>query len=91
MDSTIFWEVRKELMGRTTETAHAVEDENGELQETVEGIKRAHTQYYKSLLTTRKAETHEEEKIEEVMELIGKAMEMIAKCTPPRRTTLSDV
>ncbi len=80
IDSTAFWELMGRLEGRSRETAHVMENENGEIVEKREEILEVYESFYKNLLTTRPGETALEIESEEVVEITLRAMELLASC-----------
>ena len=89
VDSTVFWEVRQELLGRKTETAEAMEDEDGEIHEDKEKIKQIYANHYKKLLHRPKSETKIGKETEETIDLVCKGIKSalspppIKLCHPP--------
>ena len=67
IDSTAFWELKRRIEGkRNVESAHMMENENGDLVEEQEEILEVYKKYYQNLLTTKSAETVIEKEAEEI-------------------------
>ena len=84
VDSTTFWKVRSKIMGRQEEIGDVMEDEEGVLHEDPEEIKEIHARYYENLLKRNDSDTIEGKDTEEIMKLIERGMEFLAKSTVPQ-------
>ena len=91
VNSNTFWEVRRKLGGRPDEKAHAMMNKEGVMCEEADEIKKIHADWFQELLTTRDGETKIEKEAEEIVEMVWKSMEAIAKRQPPRVTTGEEV
>ena len=78
VDSTAFWELKRRIEGRTAETAHVIENEEGEIVEDKKEILKVYERFYQKLLATQKGETENELEIEEIVMLAMNALELIA-------------
>ena len=91
VNSNTFWDVRRKLCGRPDEKAHAMMNKDGVMCEKVDEIKEIHADWFKELLTTREGQTKIEKEAEEIVEIVWKSMEAIARTQPPRITTKEEV
>ena len=72
-----YWEfMRKVKTKKRAITGRAINDKDGKRLDEPEKIKNRYAEFYKELLTTKKAETNDERKIEEV---VDKCLEAIKK------------
>ena len=77
VNSTAFWELKRRIEGRTTDEAHVIESENGEIIEDKEKIMERYKEYFQDLLETKVGETEVEKETEEIIELTMAALELI--------------
>ena len=91
VNSNTFWEVRRKLCGRPDEKAHAMMNREGKMCEEPEEIKKIYMEWFQELLTTREGESKTEKQAEEIVEMVWKSMEAIAKKQPPRITSREEV
>ena len=91
VDSTIFWKVRSQIMGRQEDIGDVMEDEEGVLHEDPEEIKEIHARYYENLLKRSNSNTNEGKDTEEIMKLIERGMEVLAKSTAPQITKKDEI
>ena len=79
VDTTAFWELKRRVEGgRKEETAHMMENEEGELVEETEEILQVYQKYYQKLLTTDPGETSIEKEAEEVTRIVMEAIEILS-------------
>ena len=91
VNSTTFWEVRKELLGRKAETAEAMEDEDGVIHEDKEKIKQIYAEHYKKLLQRPKSNTKTGKETEETIDLVSKGIEVAAALSEPQKNNIEDI
>ena len=75
-DSNAYWKYEEKMKGKKKETATAMKDENGKIEEEPEKIKEIHRKYFEKLLKDREPEGMEEQELEE---LKGKCIEVMKK------------
>ena len=86
------WEFRKQIEKKNHTTCSvAMKKKNGELEEDPQKIFSMFAEYYEDLLTTRKAETLEEIKAEEHVEMLKKGRQMLVKKETPEAITLEEL
>ena len=85
VDSTAFWELKRRIEGRTSETAHSIENEEGQLVEEKEEILEVYEKYYQNLLETKAGKTEVEKETEKIVDITMKAIEIIALQEEPER------
>ena len=67
-DSNAYWKYEEKMKGKKKETATAMKDENGKIEEDPEKIKEIHRKYFEKLLKDREPEGLEEKELEELKE-----------------------
>ena len=67
-DGNVFWELSKRLKGKKTETATAMFNEEGKLEEDPEKIKQIYKVFYEKLLKDRDPENEEEKDAQQLKE-----------------------
>ena len=77
-DANAFWKYAEEIRGRKKETATAMKDEDGNIEEDPEKIKEIHKRYFEKLLKDWEPEGEEEQELEELKEKCIKVMEKAA-------------
>ena len=91
VNSTTFWEVRNKFLGRNSETADIMEDENGILQDDPEEIKEIYARYFEKLLRREGSLTKAGKDAEETINLVERGMEVLARKEEPQETNKEDV
>ena len=91
VDSTAFWELKKRLEGQAQETAHTMENENGEIVEEIEEILDVHSSYFEKLLETRPGETEIEKEAEKIVEITMRAIELLSQTEEAEEPTRDDI
>ena len=91
VDSSTFWEVKRQLMGNTKNEVLGIIDENGVKQEGQKEVRDVYRKYFEDLLKTTPAWTEEEKKREELVTSMVKNMERVSKTTKPDKTDKDDV
>jgi hypothetical protein len=84
VDSTVFWELKRRIEGkRNEETAHMMENEDGDIVEEKKEILEVYKNYYQKLLTTKPGETEAEKEAEEITKIAMEAIELLAQGEDP--------
>ena len=78
-DANAFWKHAAEMRGNKKETATAVKDEEGKIEEDPVKIKEIHRRYFEKLLKDRKPEGKDEIELEELKEKCIRSMEKATK------------
>ena len=89
--SDAFWKVREKLIKKPEEAAHMMQDDEGNMCENPDDIRKIHADWYKQLLTTSKGTTAVEKDAEQVIKQIWNSMKIIAKNKPPIKTTREEI
>ena len=89
-DPNAFWELTKRLAGRNHETATAMLDEDGKVEEEPEKIKEIYKRFYEKLLKDRDPENEAEKEVQQLKEKCVVAMVNCAKNKEIREITTEE-